>query len=58
MRASEFLKENSSTSTTTAGNIAPVVQGGAALGTMITRTIMPKPTKYANSAYKAKPRKQ
>jgi hypothetical protein len=47
MRAHEFLREESSAGTTTAGAMAVVSQP---LGGMITRQLSAKPAKYQNSA--------
>ena len=55
MRASEFLKENGSIGATVAGSVAPMEQS---LGGMISRTVITKPAKYANSAPVAKTRKK
>jgi hypothetical protein len=55
MRAREFLPEDATAGATSAGSVATVSQP---LGGMISRTQMPKPAKYSNSAYKAPNRKK
>ena len=47
MRAHEFLREESSAGTVTAGSMAVVAQP---LGDMISRQLSAKPAKYRNSA--------
>ena len=47
MRASEFINENASGGSFSAGSVAVVAQP---LGTMISRQLSAKPAKYQNSA--------
>jgi len=46
MRAREFVRENANAGGTTAGNVATLAQP---LGTILSRTSLSKPAKYANS---------
>lgn len=50
MRAREFIQEDASAGSTSAGSIAAVAQP---LGTVISRRSLSKPTKYANSPKKS-----
>lgn len=54
MRANEFIRENASTGTTSAGNVAVAIQP---LGTTLKRVEPSESGKYANS-YPTKKRKQ
>lgn len=53
MRAREFVKENASAGATSSGGIATVV---APIGGVITRSLLGKPAKYANSVIGRKSR--
>ena len=55
MRAREIIHEDGSAGATVAGSMAPISQS---LGGTISRTVITKPAKYANSAPVAKTRKK